>query len=247
MFPFSTLPSSRRTKFRSCNGVSLIEVLIAVGIVAVLAMILMPAVKSGVAAANSSKCVGNLKQLHVASIAWSVDNNGRIPPMIDAPATETSYSTIAFLAPYLGYEDLRSIKSTADVPVWTCPSNPKQFGYGLNYNYLSWDTPNPPVWKTFAEMGGRPGGSSKIVYICDSEFVSGNIVAKGFLDWRAYVRPPVMPSPWNERTPSFRHPGKTCNVLWLDGHVTAEVYDSKPGGFNDPTDSMWGNYDRNQW
>jgi prepilin-type processing-associated H-X9-DG protein len=60
------------------------------------------------------------------------------------------------------------------------------------------------------------------------------VYSTDFTAWRTWVRPP---SSATDYIVDFRHPGPTANVLWLDGHGTAE----KPSPLMDST-QLW---DRN--
>jgi prepilin-type processing-associated H-X9-DG protein len=71
--------------------------------------------------------------------------------------------------------------------------------------------------------------------MCDSQNL--NDPSDDFMSWRAYVRSPKVSSFVLDRVPTFDHPNHTCNVLWLDGHVTAEA---KNGAWMNPDDSYWG-------
>jgi len=238
---------------RRLAAFTLIELLVVVVIIAILAALLSPALKSGIASSNSVKCVGNLKQIYAAALLWSADNNGRIPPMNDSlpyalvdNEWNQARTTLGILAPYLGHESIADLRSAKEFPVFICPANTNRslFGYGMNYAYLSWGTWPDPIWKTFAEMGGRSGGLSKTVFWCDSEMRDPQPNFTDGDSWRPWVRPP---SSDGFNRPSFRHPGKTAHVLWLDGHVSAEKEDRTDRGWMDACNTYWGNYERNQW
>ncbi|GMV97297.1 MAG: type II secretion system protein [Phycisphaerae bacterium] len=84
---------------------SLVELLVAVGIVALLIAILMPSLTVARASASRSACLSNLRQVGVAIHCYAHDNRGRIPfgpkapPMLTAtnfyPATGTPTSLIS--------------------------------------------------------------------------------------------------------------------------------------------------------
>ena len=232
--------------FAHAEGFTLLELLIVIAIIAILALLVTPAVSRSISAAQSMKCVGNLRQVYTASTLWSADNNGRIPPMHDTyPKTivyewQDERSTLGILAPYLGHDSTNDLQSSAEIPVFVCPSNPKQWGYGLNYLYLSWPLHSfaDPQWRTFAGMAGRLGGLSKVVFFCDNEWAADNgKPGSDFNNWRSFVRPPSFGYNYMDVRPSFRHPGKTCNVLWLDGHVSSEKI---TGPWMNPSDTYWG-------
>jgi prepilin-type N-terminal cleavage/methylation domain-containing protein/prepilin-type processing-associated H-X9-DG protein len=58
---------------------TLIELLVVIAIIAVLASLLMPAAARSMEAARSSSCLNNLRQMGVAAMTYSLDQNGRFP------------------------------------------------------------------------------------------------------------------------------------------------------------------------
>lgn len=62
-------------------GFTLVELLVVILIIAALAAISIVVVKGGVAKADHSKCLANVKQLVAATVLASTDLNGRFPEM----------------------------------------------------------------------------------------------------------------------------------------------------------------------
>ena len=61
------------------RGFTLVELLVVITILAVLVMLIVPAVKSGINAANKAKCLNNLRQIQTGCIEYAADNNGWFP------------------------------------------------------------------------------------------------------------------------------------------------------------------------
>lgn len=201
------------------NAFTLIELLVVIGIVALLAALMLPAISNIKAQGKATKCSSNLRQIFMASMSWSQDNNGIVLPVyspVEGLADSLSNWT-GLIAPYVGRTSATPFSAATDLLVATCPLHPSRFGYGHNYLYLSY-----PYAK------GRPKDirwasiqcPAETVFFCDNKSGAGeSTVFKN--SWRTYVRPPRFFG-LNDWLPSFGHPGKTANVLWLDGHVSAE-------------------------
>ena len=72
-------PASPVGLFRLRNGFTLVEVLIVIGVLAVLAALLIPTLGGARSMARSVECRNNLRQWSVALITYSKDCGGYIP------------------------------------------------------------------------------------------------------------------------------------------------------------------------
>src|SRR5262245_35449415 len=99
------MPTHRVTTPR--RGFTLFELLVVIGIIAVLIGLLLPAVQKMREAANRIKCANNLKQLGLAARLYH-DDYGHLPPAIGyLPPDSGAFGTSFFhLLPYLEQGDL---------------------------------------------------------------------------------------------------------------------------------------------
>jgi prepilin-type N-terminal cleavage/methylation domain-containing protein len=78
-----------RLNRRSQQGFTLVELLVVIGIIALLISILLPALNAAKERANRVKCASNLRQVGQGLMLYANDNKGAYPRTIYTPATPT--------------------------------------------------------------------------------------------------------------------------------------------------------------
>ncbi|MEL7240381.1 MAG: prepilin-type N-terminal cleavage/methylation domain-containing protein, partial [Planctomycetota bacterium] len=115
--------NGRRT--RSTRGFTLVELLVVIGIIALLISILLPTLSSARRAAKTVACASNLRQLTTSFIFYSNDNRQYLPP--GSTATTDGGGTInGHWAPFWYDEVFRYIASEEDIGNF--PFDPKDYG-----------------------------------------------------------------------------------------------------------------------
>jgi prepilin-type N-terminal cleavage/methylation domain-containing protein/prepilin-type processing-associated H-X9-DG protein len=142
------------------RGFTLVELLVVIGIIALLISILLPALNKAREQANSIKCLSNMRQLSLATLNFAQDHKGYIPTASDdqyakyadpnrqkfiyrSDANQNVYDWASSLVPYMGakFGDLNSfmINANGQSKVFVCPSDrwqdgTQQAGYALINN-----------------------------------------------------------------------------------------------------------------
>lgn len=133
----------------SRRALTLVELLGVVAITVVLLALLFPALRGIIGRANESKCISNLKQISVASAAYSADHDGYFPK---AGVGIIFSNDIMF---YLGKVPARGSANFMNSPL-ICPaaktSNPdSNYHYNGIYTPTSW--PDPETGEVISKYG----------------------------------------------------------------------------------------------
>ena len=210
---------------------TLIELLVVISIIALLIGIVLPVLGNARDAAQGIDCASNLKQITLAALTYTNDNENRLPPASDGSTTAKDGNTVevkwfgafidqdqpdfypeeAILAEYWGTADVGGCLALED-------GVGGRLGYGpvdYSYNFLLY------IGGDLANFGTSDEKPVRL------EQVGTPTETAAFFDAARYHTDPARGlerTPWGHTTsigiPSFhgRH-GGSGNVGWVDGHV----------------------------
>jgi prepilin-type processing-associated H-X9-DG protein/prepilin-type N-terminal cleavage/methylation domain-containing protein len=218
------------TLYRPNMAFTLIELLVVIAVIAMLSALLFSSFGRARIQAQAAACSNNLRQLGALTAIYAADNNGEFPApwsynyfWMDKLIADTQFggdlvkARAAMSTDKAGTRCPTRLRSSADYsttfnavyqPVAGRDGGNWWFNYGMNYVFLS-DNPEVPGSYRIPRRLLSVEKPSQCVYLADS-----NIELGGY--------PRDINRGWDAAYPSARHNGR-ANVLWVDGHVTAET------------------------
>jgi prepilin-type processing-associated H-X9-DG protein/prepilin-type N-terminal cleavage/methylation domain-containing protein len=241
------------------KGFTLVELLVVIGIIALLISILLPALNKARESAKAITCQSNLRQIGQQFIIYFGSGGQFFPPSCYQATSSVGTTTPLWYDVILPSQYSKQMKAT----LLTCPkdSNPASddpgrmpsgnISYGYNFIYLGGLMTE--LWSgqaSWAATWGRADicrptrygtvrHSAETILVLDAGIAGGNNQAwtPDSLGW-FHALP--WGDPWNG-VATTRHNGQ-CNVLWMDGHVSPV----RPTN-NDPTKLYDDNALGNPW
>lgn len=213
---------------------TLVELLVVIGVIAILISILLPALQKARASAQNLKCMNNLRTIGHAAAMYQGNWSGSVPLRIDANIGEGRGWTRR-LREYIRTSPDNSTTS----PVFLCPFDltptytNASLSYSVNWGDSSMGSPYNGMWGNPSRLKRNNNGNaltSDTPYIVDNATVPRTTM----FNWQAHTQGGNW-ADWSYKHWSnidnyyLCHPKKAFNVLFFDYHV--ETLKAK-GSFN---------------
>lgn len=226
----SRMSSPRRSQAR--RAFTLVELLVVIGIIAVLVSILLPALNKARRAANTAACLSNLRQIGQAAVMYANESKGTLPAwgfnqnLPDGSNNGFVWDNSAWPATLARFVGEKTYVGTRPPRVYFCPTaepDPDPYwrtAYPMSYS-VSWFCSAPPPapgGRRYTYLKATRVASVNFVLIADSTTLLGFPWYVGpFTDLSMLATRHGVTNPFNDRR------GK-ANAVFADGHAEPLAY-----------------------
>lgn len=198
-------------KINPDSGITLVETLMVIGIIAILMLILLPWAGQMIERAKSAQCASRLRNIGVLLLGYAGDHNRKFSFMRDGSPTSRMW--------YSELRDYAGLSTTEAQKAFGCPSLPSPdvtqwYCYGFRLGKVNASDPGGTA---------RPGGSGSagffeipLLQVADASrffLMADTLQSDGRQTFRI-----IPPGLYSDGGIHLRHQSK-ANVLFLDSHV----------------------------
>ncbi len=131
---------------RTSKAFTIIELLVVIAIIAILASLLLPALRNAKESSRKLACLGNLRQIGLATIGYVGDNNHVLPYHGQFGTIFGSMNSSAVISVYEDYlKGVWADRMSNPIPIFVCPSNRRSNYFRMAYGYLTGGLPSRPM------------------------------------------------------------------------------------------------------
>ncbi len=207
------------------NAFTLVELLVVIGIIALLIGLLIPALTRAREQAKAAKCLSNLHQMGVAAFVYTAENRGQFPLAVAS----------ASLTVYWDFDETVPTNIRPGL-LWGGKTNDPFTGYNYNTSYVGCGygetTPLGNLRMKSAALGQlRPACAIALFGDAMSSGGTNKFMRAPILMSGTDIGDSVSISTRLAGTQGARHLGK-ANVCWMDGHASPVPLASNLAGQN---------------
>ena len=223
------------------KGFTLIELLVVIAIIAILASLLLPALARSKAKANNVKCISNQKQIGLAFMMYTGDNDESYPTLTNWATSGGKQGKSSLYSGRTLPQHRPLNKYAASAGVFLCPSDKGDSLHNIDHCYNAWGTSYLPqfshdsfrVKMVCGVQNDRNSRSIKSGQIARSP---SNKIIQGDWTWhpnRTKDNPKYL---WHTVQGHFRN-----NILFGDGHVDFFKFPNEAPGWiwSPPPNASW--------